>query len=98
MVYRWTVRTPTTARSRSIATYPRTSAADRCRRKFLRRFPKGSRDEPSLDGKRDYKGAVHEEWQQLLSRAIFGELLEGGRFAEAAGRALKIEQRARHSM
>src|SRR4051812_32239308 len=98
MVYRWTVRAPTTARSRSIATYPRTSAAERCRRKFLRRFPEGFRDETYLDWERDYKWAVHEEWQQLLSPTIFGELLEAGDFAEAAIRALQIEQRARHSM
>ena len=92
------MRTSTTARARSIARYPRTTPAARCRRKFLRLFPGGFRDETYLDWERDYKVAVHTAWQSSLGRAAFGELLRRGDYAEAAGRALRIEQRSRHSM
>lgn len=70
----------------------------RCRRKFLRQFPGGFRDPTYLDWERDYKWETHLRWRQVLPRAVFGELLRDGDFAEAASRAVRVEQRSRHAM
>lgn len=70
----------------------------RCRRKFLRQFPSGFRDPTYLDWERDYKWETHLRWRQVLARSIFGELLRKGDFAEAAARAVRVEQRSRHAM
>ncbi len=51
-----------------------------------------------LEWERDYKWAVHEEWQRVLSRPVFEALLADEKFAEIAARALRTEQRARHPM
>lgn len=37
----------------------------RCRRKFLRFFPGGFRDETYIDWERGYKWAAHEQWNQV---------------------------------
>jgi hypothetical protein len=70
----------------------------RCRRKFVAAFPDGFRDETYLDWERDYKVAVHREWKRALGPAELRALLDAGEHAEVAARALKVEQRARHSM
>ena len=72
--------------------------ASRCRRKFLRYFPKGFRDETYLSWERDYKWESHERWEETLSQAEFRRLLGAGEFAEVAARAVRVEQRSRHSM
>ena len=69
-----------------------------CRRKFLRYFPGGFRDETYLDWERDYKWEAHERWEASLGRAEFRRLLRAGEFAEVAARAVRVEQRTRHSM
>jgi hypothetical protein len=69
----------------------RSKAAERCRRKFLRFFPDGFRDETYIDWERDYKEAAHELWVASLGRAEFGSLLKAGEFAEIAQRAARIE-------
>src|SRR5690606_26687792 len=70
----------------------------RCRRKFLRQFPGGFQDPTYLDWERDYKRETHRHWKQALSRATFRRLLDEGQEAEAAARAVRVEQRSRHSM
>jgi hypothetical protein len=70
----------------------------RCRRKFLRFFPRGFRDETYLDWERDYKWETHLRWQETLERATFHRLLRERQFAEIASRAMRVEQRSRHSM
>jgi hypothetical protein len=75
----------------------RTPAA-RCRRKFLRFFPGGFRDATYLDWERDYKWQTHEAWDAALGRAEFRRLLRARRFAEIAARAVRVEQRSRHSL
>jgi len=75
-----------------------TDAAARCRRKFLRYFPGGFRDATYLDWERDYKWETHERWEEALSRAEFRRLLRAGEFSEVAARAVRVEQRSRHSM
>ncbi|HEV3471112.1 MAG TPA: hypothetical protein VG148_17435 [Pyrinomonadaceae bacterium] len=74
------------------------TGAERCRRKFLRFFPRGFRDEKYLDWERGYKWESHERWGEALGRAEFRRLLRRGEFAEVAGRAVRVEQRSRHSM
>src|SRR3954465_14981857 len=74
------------------------SPALRCRRKFLRFFPGGFRDETYLDWERSYKWQTHERWQEALGQQIFRGLLKAGEYAEIAARAVRVEQRSRHSM
>ena len=66
-------------------------AAQRCRRKFLRYFPEGFRDETYIDWERDYKEAAHQQWEASLGRREFRRLLDAGDFAEIAARAARIE-------
>src|SRR3954464_7175424 len=80
------------AAPRHPAASPRASAA-RCRRKFLRFFPRGFRDETYLSWERGYKYHAHEQWETELGRDTFGALLNEGRHAEAATRAVRIESR-----
>ena len=70
-----------------------TPAAQRCRRKFLRFFPGGYRDETYVDWERGYKWTAHERWQAELGPAQLGELLAAERFDELARRAVSIESR-----
>ena len=74
------------------------SGASRCRRKFLRFFPGGFSDETYLSWEREYKVETHERWQQVLSRAEFRRLLRQSAFGEIAARAMRVEQKSRHSM
>src|SRR3954465_13468799 len=74
------------------------SPALRCRRKFLRFFPGGFRDETYLDWERSYKWETHERWEEVLGRAEYRSLLRGKEYGEIAARAVRIEQRSRHSM
>lgn len=75
-----------------------TDGAYRCRRKFLKYFPKGFSDATYLSWERDYKWESHERWEEALGQAEFRRLLRAGEFAEIAARAVRVEQRSRHSM
>jgi hypothetical protein len=85
------------ARSSTGAARPASRAkakgAVKCRRKFLRFFPGGFRDETYLDWERDYKWAAHEQWTSVLDEAEFRALLEQERFDEIALRAVRVESR-----
>jgi hypothetical protein len=70
----------------------------RCRRKFLRFFPGGFRDETYIEWERSYKWETHERWEEALNQAEFRALLRRGEFAEIAVRAVRVEQRSRYSM
>ena len=72
--------------------------AERCRRKFLRFFPKGFRDETYIAWERGYKWESHERWEEALGHAEFRRLLRAGDFAEIAARAVRVEQRSLYSM
>src|SRR5881392_1994868 len=74
------------------------SPALRCRRKFLRFFPRGFRDETYLDWERSYKWETHGRWHEALGRGEFRRLLRAREFSEIAARAVRVEQRSRHSM
>jgi hypothetical protein len=81
------------------ATHPSlTAGARRCRRKFLGYFPGGFHDPDYLGLERDYKVETHERWEAALGRREYRSLLEAGAFAEIAARAVRVEQRSRHSM
>ncbi len=72
--------------------------AVRARKKFLRYFPGGFHDETYLEWERSYKVETHERWEEALNRAEFERLLNRGEYVEVAARAVRIEQRSRHSM
>src|SRR3954470_19185359 len=69
------------------------AGALRCRRKFLRFFPEGFRDETYVDWERGYKWEAHERWNELLDPASYRALLREGAQAEIAARAVRIESR-----
>jgi hypothetical protein len=65
----------------------------RCRRKFLRVFPNGFRDETYLAWERDYKWDAHQRWENVLNRTAYRGLLKDGDFVGIAARAVAIEAR-----
>ena len=69
------------------------AGAAACRRKFLRFFPRGFRDETYLAWERDYKWKAHEQWNEALNRDLFQLLLRKRKFAEIAASAVRIESR-----
>jgi len=71
----------------------KSTGASRCRRKFLRFFPRGFYDENYLAWERDYKWNAHQQWHRLLDRKTFRALLRDSAFAEIARRAVQIESR-----
>jgi hypothetical protein len=62
---------------------------ERCRRKFLRFFPKGFRDEKYWAWERGYKWAAHERWDELLPKKEFQDLLGHKLYAEVGSRAIR---------
>ena len=74
------------------------SGPERCRRKFLQLFPGGFRDEDYVGLEREYKVEAHERWEGALAGDEFRALLKRGEFGEIASRAVRVEQRTRHSM
>lgn len=70
-----------------------TAGAQRCRRKFLRFFPKGFHDETYVAWERDYKWVAHKSWQEILDRDTHHELLAKKNFREIATRAVRVESR-----
>jgi hypothetical protein len=69
------------------------SGPDKCRRKFLRFFPKGFHDDKYVDWERGYKWEAHERWNSMLPRQTHRALIDDGESAEAARRAVTIESR-----
>lgn len=69
------------------------AGALRCRRKFLRFFAGGFKDEKYVAWERGYKQKAAEQWGELLHRAAYRALLREGAFAEIAAHAVRIESR-----
>src|SRR3954462_5201051 len=67
--------------------------AIRSRRKFLRFFPDGFRDETYLDWERVYKWRAHQGWQEQLGPEPFRSLLKQRKYSEIAALAVRIESR-----
>jgi hypothetical protein len=63
----------------------------KCRKKFLRYFPKGFSDEKYLHWERNYKWEAHEAWEKVLNKYAFLELIEGEKYNEIAKLAVNIE-------
>jgi hypothetical protein len=84
-------RSPGTKRSPHASSLSPQSA--RCRRKFLRFFPDGYLDETFIDWERGYKWTAHERWIEQLRCDSYRRMLDDGRFAEIAQRAVSIESR-----
>lgn len=82
------VPSPQTAR---VLHPPTTRGAGRCRRKFLRFFPEGFRDETYLAWERNYKADAHREWNRVLNQDLHKTLLRKSAFQEIALRAVRIE-------
>jgi len=64
-----------------------------CRRKFLRFFPHGFRDETYLEWERNYKWNAHLAWDEVLNAAAIRRLIRDGRYQEVAMHAVRIESR-----
>ena len=75
-----------------------TSGPVRARKKFLHYFPGGFRDETYLEWERDYKWETHQRWEEALNREEFRRLLGKREYVEIAARAVRVEQKSRHSM
>jgi hypothetical protein len=74
----------------------RRSAADpaqKCRKRFLRFFPRGFKDKKYFAWERGYKVGAHEEWEKLLNRSNYRSMLKAGRYKEIAAAAARIESR-----
>ena len=84
------VETAPSARSRSRV---RSAGAVRCRRKFLRLFPRGFRDETYLDWERGYKWEAHQRWTEQLDPREYAGLMAKAQYAVIAARAVRIESR-----
>src|ERR1700710_1017288 len=83
--------TRNSARQSSAATVTNGSGIDRAKRKFLRKFPGGFRDETYLAWERNYKWDAHLEWEDHLNASAFKAKLRAGAYQEIAARAVKIE-------
>jgi hypothetical protein len=81
------------ARTRSRQHQEELTPAERCRRRFLRYFPEGFRDQTYLDWERDYKEQAHSRWDDELGASQFGSLVRAERFSDIANRAIRIESR-----
>jgi hypothetical protein len=95
MLVRSSSTQPVTRAGRASGGEPR---AARCRRKFLRYFPGGFRDETYLEWEREYKWETHQRWEAALGQDEFTRLLAAADYAEVAARAIRVEQQSRHSM
>ena len=69
------------------------AGAKRCRKLFLRFFPKGFADEKYFDWERGYKQAAQEQWNETLNKNAFRSLLKNKQFSEIAAHAVRIESR-----
>ena len=58
-------------------------------------FPGGFRDEKYIDWERGSKWRAHEQWNDMLGQNISRALAQARVFSEIAGRAVRIELRAR---
>jgi hypothetical protein len=65
----------------------------RCRRRFLRFFPDGFRDERYLAWERNYKAEAHTRWTAALSGKRLVQSLAARQYHEIAIEALRIEAR-----
>ncbi len=68
-------------------------ARERVKKRFLKFFKKGFRDQKFHDWERDYKWDAHKLWKEKLNADEFDRLLNQGAFIEIARRATAIESK-----
>ena len=97
-----TARPPKTGPSVQRRSRPRRAVASeavpskqalRARRKFLRIFPNGFKDDDYIELERAYKWKAHEAWDNALGKNAFSDLLAKERYMEIASAAVRIESR-----
>jgi hypothetical protein len=86
-------RRPKPARKTATATTPDQRKALKARRKFLRVFPGGFRDETYVDWERNYKWEAHKKWEAELGKSTMQRLIKAKKFEEIATTATRIESR-----
>ena len=64
-----------------------------CRRRFLRFFPGGFRDDTYISWEREYKWRAHLRWIEQLDAPRMRVLMKSGDYEELARRAVAIESR-----
>ena len=67
--------------------------AQKCRRKFIRYFPDGFKDETYIDWERGYKWNAHLAWREALDKTKLRALIRERRHEEIAAHAVRIESR-----
>jgi hypothetical protein len=72
---------------------PMSARARFCRKKFLGFFPDGFADETYLAWEREYKWKAHQQWNDVLSKTKFEQLLRKRRYHEISLHAVRIESR-----
>ena len=70
-----------------------TNPAVRCRKKFLRFFPRGFHDPKYVDWERGYKWEAHEKWAAALDKSSFQRMLRAREHGDIARIAVTIESR-----
>lgn len=80
----------TTARQGRVTRF---SGPDGCRRKFLKFFPAGFRDEKYLGWEREYKWTAHQRWSEQLDAVSMRAMMKRGDYAHLARAAVAIESR-----
>ncbi|MCC7527208.1 MAG: hypothetical protein IT342_01725 [Candidatus Melainabacteria bacterium] len=61
------------------------------RKRFLRFFPEGFKDQRHIDWEVTYKMIAHDLWVELLSEKQYQALLRGRNYGEIVNRALRVE-------
>lgn len=63
------------------------------KKRFLRFFPKGFKDQRYIEWERTYKWEAHKLWHRLLNKEEFERLLRTKQFDTIASRALQVESK-----
>ena len=66
---------------------------EKCKRKFLRFFPRGFSDPKYYAWERGYKESAHLQWDQALNKRKFSSMLKSGRYIEVGQIAVRIESK-----
>lgn len=86
-------RKPKRATKAAAAASAEQRKALKARRKFLRVFPGGFRDETYIDWERNYKWDAHKKWEAVLAKPAMEALIKAKKFEEIAATATRIESR-----
>ena len=68
-------------------------SVEKCKRKFLRFFPRGFNDPKYYAWERGYKESAHHQWDQALNQKTFRAMIKSGRHLEVGQIAARIESK-----